>query len=160
MQSTVFEPMDMTTAEVLLKEAKQILDRLGLVFFLRHGTCLGAVRDKAFIEWDDDLDIGSVIGLHGLTEEMVYEAADMFKEHGFDVRVKVNELNLGVDMNKSGTQMDWTCYRIIDGSIYQWPVVKIPVSLHTDLKEIDFLGERFMVPNPPEEYLKLKYGPE
>ena len=160
MQSTVFEPMDMTTAEVLLKEAKQILDRLGLVFFLRHGTCLGAVRDKAFIEWDDDLDIGSVIGLHGLTEEMVYEAADLFKEHRFDVRVKVNELNLGVDMKKSGTQMDWNCYRIIDDSIYQWPVVKIPVSLHTDLKEIDFLGERFMVPNPPEEYLKLKYGPE
>ncbi len=88
MQPTVFEPMDMTTAETLLKEAKQILDQLGLVFFLRHGTCLGAVRDNAFIEWDDDLDIGSVIGLHGLTEELVRSAADVFKEHGFDVRSK------------------------------------------------------------------------
>ena len=38
MQPTVFEPMDRTTAEALLKEAKQILDRLGLVFFLRHGS--------------------------------------------------------------------------------------------------------------------------
>ena len=160
MQSTVFEPMDMATAETVLKEAKRILDQLGLVFFLRHGTCLGAVRDNAFIEWDDDLDIGSVIGLHGLTEELVHKAAEVFKENGFDVKVKTNELNLSVDMQKSGTQLDWTCYRIIDDSIYQWPVVKIPASLHADLKEIDFLGEKFMVPNPPEEYFRLKYGPD
>ncbi len=160
MQSTVFEPMDMTTAEARLKEAKQILDRLGLVFFLRHGTCLGAVRDSAFIEWDDDLDIGSVIGLHDLTEDLVRSAAEVFKEHGFDATIQESELHLSVELTKSGTPMDWTCYRIIDDSIYQWPVVKIPVSLHTDLREIDFLGEKFFVPNPPEEYLRLKYGPE
>ena len=160
MQPTVLKPMAMTTAEALLKEAKQILDQLGLVFFLRHGTCLGAVRDNAFIEWDDDLDIGSVIGLHGLTEELVRSAADVFTEHGFDVRIEENELNVSVDLKKSGIQIDWTCYRIIGDSIYQWPVVQIPVSLHTDLQEIDFLGAKFLVPNPPEEYLRLKYGPE
>lgn len=160
MQSTVFEPMDMAIAETVLKEAKQILDQLGLVFFLRHGTCLGAVRDNSFIPWDDDLDIGSVIGLHGLTEELVHNAAAVFEEKGFGVKVKINELNLSVDMQKSGIQLDWTCYRIIDESIYQWPVVKIPASLHDDLKEIEFLGEKFMVPNPPEEYFRLKYGPD
>ena len=60
MKPTVFEPMDMTIAESLLKEAKTILDSLGVDFFLRHGTCLGAVRDQAFIPWDDDLDITHV----------------------------------------------------------------------------------------------------
>jgi hypothetical protein len=159
MNSKVFEPMNMTNAEILLKEAKQILDQLGLAFFLRHGTCLGAVRDKAFIPWDDDLDIGSIIGMHGLSEELVRNAADEFKNQGFTVKVKVNELNLSVDMKKYDTQLDWTCYRIIDGSIYQWPVVKIPVSLHENLKQINFLDTKFMVPNPPEEYFRLKYGP-
>ncbi|MBT3327185.1 MAG: hypothetical protein HN396_13170, partial [Gemmatimonadales bacterium] len=118
-QATVVEPMDMSTAEVVLKEIKQILDRLGLVFFLRHGTCLGAVRDHAFIEWDDDLDIGSVIGLHGLTEERVRSAADVFEEDGFAVSIGTNELSLAVDLKKSGCQVDWACYRIIDDSIYQ-----------------------------------------
>lgn len=160
MQPMVFEPMDMATAEVVLKEAKEILDQLGLAFFLRHGTCLGAVRDQAFIGWDDDLDIGSIIGMHGLTEPLVQQAAEVFRDHGFDVNVVDSELHMSVDMNKSGTQLDWTCYRIIGDSIYQWPAIQIPARLHTDLKEIDFLGERFMVPNPPEEYLRLKYGPE
>jgi hypothetical protein len=159
-QATVFEPMDMSTAEAVLKETKQILDRLGLVFFLRHGTCLGAVRDHAFIEWDDDLDIGSVIGLHGLTEERVRSAARVFEEDGFAVSIDINDLSLAVDLKKSGCQTDWVCYRIIDDSIYQWPMTQIPVRLHTDLREIDFLGEKFRVPNPPEEYLRLKYGPE
>lgn len=160
MESTVFEPMDMSTAEALLKEAKQILDQLGIAFFLRHGTCLGAVRDQAFIPWDDDLDLGSVIGLHGLTRELVEEAAVEFRKHGYSAEVIDSDLHMSVDLKKSGTQMDWTCYHIIDDSIYQWPVVKIPVSLHENLKEIEFLGTTFMVPNPPEEYFRLKYGPD
>lgn len=160
MTSTVFAPMDMLAAEAVIKDAKRILDQLGVAFFLRHGTCLGAVRDQAFIPWDDDFDIGSIIGMHGLTEEAVHKTASIFKENGFDVKVKVNELNLSVDMQKSGIQLDWTCYRIFDGEIYQWPVVRIPASLHENLREIDFLGTKFMVPNPPEEYFNLKYGPE
>ena len=159
MKPIVFEPMDMPTAESLLKEAKTILDQLGIDFFLRHGTCLGAVRDQAFIPWDDDLDIGSVIGLHGLTEKKVYETAEAFKENGYNMKVIDSDLHLSVDLKKFGIQMDWTCYRIIDDSIYQWPVIKIPVSLHVNLKPIKFLGETFMVPNPPEEYFRLKYGP-
>ena len=159
MKPIVFEPMDMPTAESLLKEAKMILDQLGIDFFLRHGTCLGAVRDQAFIPWDDDLDIGSVIGLHGLTEKKVYETAEAFKENGYNMKVIDSDLHLSVDLKKFGIQMDWTCYRIIDDSIYQWPVIKIPVSLHVNLKPIKFLSETFMVPNPPEEYFRLKYGP-
>ena len=131
--------MEMTVAETVLKEAKQILDELGIVFFLRHGTCLGAIREGCLIAWDDDLDIGSVIGLHGLTEERAYEAIDLFSLKGFNPDVIISESGLSVEMNKDDVPIDWNCYRIIGDSIYQYPVVQIPVGLHTDLKEIDFL---------------------
>ena len=157
---SVVTPMDLGTAEGLLKEAKEVLDGFGIVFFLRHGTCLGAVRDGALIEWDDDLDIGSIIGLHGLTEEAIKPVAKAFRERGYDVIITEADLHISLELSKQDIGLDWTCYRIIDDNIYQWPVLKIPVSLHRDLKSIDFLGERFNVPNPPEEYLRLKYGPE
>ena len=34
----------------------------------------------------------------------------------------------------------------------------MPATLFTHPREIEFLGEKFFVPNPPEEYLRLKYG--
>lgn len=157
---SVFQPMDMPLAEVILREVKGVLDDFGIVFFLRHGTCLGAVRDGALIPWDDDLDIASIIGLHGLTEDQIKPVADAFIAHGFETEVTTADLHVSLELHRDGIGLDWTCYRIIDDSIYQWPVLKIPVSLHTNLKTIPFLKEQFNVPNPPEEYLSLKYGPD
>jgi hypothetical protein len=35
----------------------------------------------------------------------------------------------------------------------------MPVRFFSNLKEIECLGGNYLVPNPPEEYLKSKYGP-
>ena len=153
-------PLDVAAATVVLREAKQILDNLGVVFFLRQGTCLGAIRDHGFIPWDDDLDLGSVIGLHGFSEKSVDRVVAAFRKNGFFARVEHQDQCIYVSMIKSAVRTDWMCYPIIDDSIFHYPGIRIPVRLLTNLKEIEFIGEKFHVPNPPDEYLRLKYGEE
>ena len=152
-------PIERATAKEMLSEAKQILDQLGVVFFLRQGTCLGAVRDHDFIPWDDDLDLGSVIGLHGQTEESIDGVAAAFRDQGYFVQIQNTSHYINLAMVKSSVRIDWACFRIIEGGIFHYPGIRLPIRLFTQLKEIDFIEEKFLVPNPPDEYLRIKYGP-
>ena len=151
-------PVDAKVAAVLLREAKQILDKQGITFALSSGTCLGAVRDNALIPWDDDIDLGSVLGLNGLTEEKIERVADVFRDNGFTVRIAPQDRYISVLLLKHSIRIDWNGFRIIEDCTFHYPGVRIPARMLTDLKEIDFIGEKFYVPNPPEEYLYLKYG--
>ena len=153
-------PMDLVVIERNLKEVKQILDGLGVVFILGSGTCLGAIRDKGLIPWDDDVDLVSVIGVNGLAEESIDGALGAFRDSGYYVRENYGTTAISHSIIKENGRVDWSCTYIIDDTLYTYPGIPLPANLFTQPKEIEFLGERFFVPNPPEEYLRLKYGAE
>ena len=153
-------PIDPAAAASVLLEAKEILDELGVVFYLEEGTCLGAIRDGGFIAWDDDVDIASVFGLHVLTERAVEGIAAKFREHGFITKIIRQMSGFYVPALKSGVRLDWHGRWVVDGAVFHFPGVRISADLLTDLKEIDFIGDRFLVPSRTEEFLRMKYGPD
>ncbi len=153
-------PMDVRDGEKLLLEAKEVFDEHGIVFFLRQGTCLGAVRDQALIPWDDDLDLGSIIDMHGFSEEMIGPAVESLRAKGCYVEVLHDGLYTAVKIFKYRIRIDWQCYRVVKGTIAHYPGVPFPVSLFEELQGVDFLGTTFQVPNPPDDYLQYKYGPD
>ncbi len=156
----LLEPLDVAAAAIALKEVKAVFDAARVVFFLRQGTCLGAVREQAFIPWDDDVDVGSVIGLHGFTEDKVAPLVKTFRSLGFLTRIERLDQYLYVPLVKPGVRIDWCIYHILDDAVFMYPASRIPIRFLTEPAEIDFLGDRYCVPNPPEEYLETKYGPD
>ena len=152
-------PMDSELARQMLNEAKKVMDQVGVTFFLRQGTCLGAVRDDAFIPWDDDIDLGCVIGLNGFTEDLIEPVLNGFRDRGYFVNSESNDRWVAAGMIKSSLRIDLSFFRIIDDNIFHFPLIWIPARLFANLKEIEFMGDNYFVPNPPEEYLRIKYGP-
>ena len=153
-------PMDLGDAEKLLREVKQIFDDQNVVFFLRQGTCLGAVRDHALIPWDDDLDLGSIIDMHGFTEDAIAPAVETLRSIGCYVEVHREGLYTAVKIMKYRIRIDWQCYRVVKGTIAHYPGVPFPVSLFSELTPVEFIGDHYLVPSPPQEYLRYKYGPD
>ena len=153
-------PLDPILAAERLREVKRIFDYQGIVFWLGSGTCLGCIRENGFIPWDDEIDTASVIGMHGLDEETIYRVADVFTKAGFYSRISSNPQYMSVAFVRDGMRTDWTCHRILDGAAIEFPGVKLPLHLFAQPIEVEFVGQKFLLPNPPEEYLRLKYGPE
>ena len=153
-------PMDLAVAERNLKEIKGILDALGVVFMFGSGSCLGAVREKAFIPWDDDIDLLAVIGVNGMTEERVDLVAAALRDSGYYVSQSDAPRSKLIMSIKDYVRIGLESLRVIDGCVYSYPGIALPAEMFTQPREIEFLGERFNAPNPPEEYLALKYGPE
>ena len=153
-------PMDLAVGQRNLNEAKAILDQLGVVFLLSSGTCLGATRDKAFIPWDDDIDLISVLGINGLNDETMHAAALAFRDKGYYVREANGAHSKLIQTVKDHVRLSWECLQTNGDYIIVYPGIQLPSGMFTHPREIEFLGEKFLVPNPPEEYLRLKYGEE
>lgn len=74
--------MNEQDARDVLKEVADILTSHNVHYWLDTGTLLAAVRDGAFIPWDNDIDLGT----WDATQEDLVSLASTFRAHGFTIR--------------------------------------------------------------------------
>ena len=78
-----FNPNELKKIELeMLKEFILICKRHSLKYYLLGGSCLGAVRHKGFIPWDDDIDVGMTLNDYErfLREAPAHLSSDYFLE--------------------------------------------------------------------------------
>jgi len=140
-----------------IQEFKEILDSLGVPFWLDGGTLLGAYRDKDFCKDDeDDVDLCSWIEFK--SDKIKEEAL----KRGFEVE---HEWATQYAFKKNGSKIDLFFNMIKDDNAYTFlyfyeeriPVV-IPLHFYKELEPIQFKDREFLRPKDIEDYLTLKYG--
>jgi len=153
----VTKGMDQRIAQENLLAIADVLDRLGIRYFLFFGTLLGAVREKGFIAHDTDTDIGVFADFSGRFEEISMAVTNA----GFAVlRGKPGDRLFS--FMRGNEYLD--CYvaerrRVfplrlvwdIDGSV-------VPAHMLDAPGWLEFLGREFSVPLDPERTLAILYG--
>jgi len=89
-----------------LREIKEILGKIRVEYWLDHGTLLGAVRDGKIIEWDRDIDLGT---MYESTKQIV-SAFPEFKKRGFSVFL--HKYKSIVSIHRFGYDVGISLYRL------------------------------------------------
>lgn len=98
-ENTILVQMQKKQLE-MLHELDRVCKKNNLQYCLSSGTCLGAVRHKGFIPWDDDIDV-----------YMSWSDAEKLIEHKEDLNEKYF-----VQCYKTDPQFPSTHYRLCDSS--------------------------------------------
>lgn len=166
-------------AERMLKRVSRALDKVGIPYILEAGTLLGIVRENRFLPWDNDLDITITrqyeekllrnlwrIWLAGYSVRVRHYNRDMkFFRKGETRIIKVSYRD-PLRWFEKRVILDIFIKRLIDDQYY-WtvgikaPVLKsVPRRFYENHTQIDFRGQKYMVPEDYTGYLEEHYGKE
>jgi hypothetical protein len=139
----------------------ELLDRHGITHWLEYGTLLGAVREGAFIPWDEDVDFGvleaDVRRILALEPEIVARgyAIDTSSGPG-SIRIRYSRANeLHVDLF---WWRDQDGHLVSDFSAdYEWPGLhnrtSFPAGYLDQLQPVYLYGRQYPAPSPVHDFL-------
>lgn len=166
--------MNKEIAEKNLKLAVAALGKLKITYWLEAGTCLGAWREHDFIDHDQDIDLGiyaedcaDEAGLNrliGAMEESGFSLHHIFGklERGFEIAFKREGVKLDIFWFYLSQGKRWHAAWRNGGRNGESDLIKLVFSaeLFEKLGAVRVFKQTFKVPNPTDDYLVERYGPE
>jgi len=137
----------------IFQEVYNLIIEMGLKVWITGGTLLGAIRENAFIDSDDDIDMDM---LEPDFIKVMYALKENLMELGYVVRL-VDGKNPKMSFYKEGFKTTIGALKI-QGSWLTRPIQKYPKKIFENDLFINFYGIQCLAPNPPEAYLEHVYG--
>jgi len=103
-----------------LKNVKEVLDQHNIEFWLDCGTLLGAVRDKRFIPWDCDVDLGT------WEKDIVKIVSACVDLQSKNFKIELGRNGIGLKKKTSFVPISILFYRLSNGkAIKEWGPYKV-----------------------------------
>lgn len=150
--------MDTEVMKKNLLDIKTVFDKYDVTFVLMGGGLLGAVREGKFITYDYDLDLACFSGTEKKDHWKMRWVKDELEELGFFIvdnsccRCKSDFFIRG------GERVDLFWFEKIDQEWIYSNTLRYPEHYFDNLKDLDFLGTQFKVPQDLESFLEYNYG--
>lgn len=183
MQDNMNEESTINSKDAFLDlcEVKKVFDLFGVRLFITYGACLGWVRQKDFIPYDDDIDLVVTDKIDYKTrKEIGWKLLNLGFEPqpiAFNVcgRLEPSEPGYNGD-NETGIIV---CHKRINITIFFFKeedcpqhgkemvcipkyggmkLICSPSKFYEKGELFKFKGVKFLVPSPVKEYLKFTYG--
>lgn len=172
-------------SDVIMKDLKDVMSvfkKFNVRAFLAYGAVLGAVREKDFIKWDDDIDIDVIDKIDLRTRKQIGGTlADLgfkFQPISFNVfgRMEMTAINSDSGCAYDGDEETGiiVCERNFKFSIFFYKqegdeyvctpkvnalkLISSPVKFYQKPDKVKLHGETFITPAPLKEYLTYLYG--
>ncbi|MEM9585326.1 MAG: hypothetical protein AAGA08_19645 [Pseudomonadota bacterium] len=143
---------DRGAAPSVLIDFKKVIEQAGHRFFLSSGTLLGVVRENGFIATDYDIDVGV------FSNEINHEdCAKLFIKSPFEV-LSTDQYTVCLRHRESRIDFDIFMYHEAEGMLFHGSEIHKWWTRKFELKDWDFNGELFKVPQDEEKILEEIYG--
>ena len=144
---------DLELQNLGLIEVSEILEAIGVRYFLVEGALLGAVRGGDFIKWDWDVGIALMCHDSAAKPAVLQES---FERSGFTVETTSGPFPK-LNLRKFGAKFE-LCFWTKRGRMLVRLGRKVPSKFFETIGSIKLRNRLYPCPHPPEEYLAFYYG--
>lgn len=144
---------DLELQNLGLVEVSEILEAIGVRYFLVEGALLGAVRGGDFIKWDWDVGI-ALMGHDSAARPAILR--ESFEQSGFTVETTSGPYPK-LNVRKYGSKYE-LCFWTKRGRMLVRSGRKVPSKFFETIGSIELRNRLYPCPHPPEDFLTFYYG--